>query len=432
MRGDGLFETGPVEEPASFDERREGEVRVRRPVRNQLQWVTLDLESTLPQDHRARAILEKLDLSSFYRHIKAVAEGPGRPASDPQVLLGLWLLATADGIGSARQLARLCGEHDAYRWLCGGVPVNYHMLSDFRVGHEQELDDLLVQVTASLMRAGAVRLERVSQDGMRVRASAGAGSFRRREPLKKCLKQARAQVERLAREREHPDPWVNQRQRRAQERMVRQREERIAQALEELPQVAAAKERQQGSKGKKEREKMTEPRASTTDPQARVMKMADGGFRPAYNLQLATDNGSGVIVGVKVVNGGDAGEAPPMEEAVTQDNGKRPKEYLIDGGFATKETITTLERRGVTVYAPVRLPKSKPDQERYQPHYGDSAVVVAWRRRMATAEARSIYRERAATAEWSNAQLSQHGITRFNVRGIAKVSCVALLAVLAP
>ena len=214
MRGDGLFETGPVEEPASFDERREGEVRVRRPVRNQLQWVTLDLESTLPQDHRARTILEKLDLSSCYRHIKAVAEGPGRPASDPQVLLGLWLLATADGIGSARQLARLCGEHDAYRWLCGGVPVNYHMLSDFRVGHEQELDDLLVQVTASLMRAGAVRLERVSQDGMRVRAS--AGSFRRREPLKKCLKQARAQVERLAREREHPAPWVNQRQRRAQ------------------------------------------------------------------------------------------------------------------------------------------------------------------------------------------------------------------------
>ncbi len=198
-----LFELPPGEEREPRPSTRPEEARVLRPVREQLQWVARDLEATLPQEHPARAIwgfLEELDLRGFYGSIKAVLDRPGRPTTDPKVLLAVWLLGTVQEVGSARKLARLCEEHDAYRWLCGGVPINYHMLSDFRVAHQASLDDLLTQIVASLMAGGAVKLERVAQDGMRVRASAGASSFRREERLRECLRLARERVEQLARE----------------------------------------------------------------------------------------------------------------------------------------------------------------------------------------------------------------------------------------
>ena len=210
-----LFELPPTEERVPAPPTRPEEARVLQPNRQQLQFLPRDLDAALAEDHSARAIwglLEKLDLSAFYGSIKATLDRPGRPTTDPKVLLALWLLGTVEGIGSARKLARLCQEHDAYRWLCGGVPINYHMLSDFRVAHEGALDELLTQIAASLMAAGAVTLERVAQDGMRVRASAGASSFRRQETLEKHLEEARAQVARLAQEREHPDPGVGQRE----------------------------------------------------------------------------------------------------------------------------------------------------------------------------------------------------------------------------
>ena len=424
-----LFELPPVEEGVSAPPTRPEEARVLRPVRYQLQWLPRTLDEVLAEDHPARAIwgfLEKLDLSAFYGSIKATLDRPGRSTTDPQVLLAVWLLATVEGIGSARRLARLCQEHDAYRWLCGGVPINYHMLSDFRGAHPGALDELLTQIVASLTTAGAVTLERVAQDGMR--ASAGASSFRRQETLETHLEAARAQVERLAKEREHPDPGVNQRERAARERAARKRVERVEQALDYLPQAQAAKERQQQTQAIAKRAKVSAPRVSSTDPEARVMKMPDGGFRPAYNVELATDQAQGIIVGVTVIKEGtDAGQALPMEEQVVERTGRHPGAYLMDGGFATREDITALEERDVTVYAPVKLPKSKPEEERYQPRYGDSPQVVRWRQRMATEEAKAVYRQRGSTAEWANAQVSQHGVSRFTVRGVAKVTSVMLL-----
>ena len=424
-----LFELPPVEEGVSAPPTRPEEARVLRPVRYQLQWLPRTLDEVLAEDHPARAIWgEKLDLSAFYGSIKATLDRPGRSTTDPQVLLAVWLLATVEGIGSARRLARLCQEHDAYRWLCGGVPINYHMLSDFRGAHPGALDELLTQIVASLTTAGAVTLERVAQDGMRVRASAGASSFRRQETLETHLEAARAQVERLAKEREHPDPGVNQRERAARERAARERVERVEQALDYLPQAQAAKERQQQTQAIAKRAKVSAPRVSSTDPEARVMKMPDGGFRPAYNVELATDQAQGIIVGVTVIKEGtDAGQALPMEEQVVERTGRHPGAYLMDGGFATREDITALEERDVTVYAPVKLPKSKPEEERYQPRYGDSPQVVRWRQRMATEEAKAVYRQRGSTAEWANAQVSQHGVSRFTVRGVAKVTSVMLL-----
>jgi transposase len=435
MSHETLFELPESQQVAPVPPTRAEEARVVGPVRNQAEMMIRDLDSLVAQDHPARAIwalLEKLDLSGFYGSIKAVLDRPGRPTTDPQVLLAVWLLGTVQGEGSARKLARLCAEHDAYRWLCGGVPINYHMLSDFRVAHQAVLDDLLTQIVASLMAAGAVTLERVAQDGMRVRASAGASSFRRRERLEEYLEVAREQVKRLAQEREHPDPGVSKREGAARDRAARERVERVEKALEYLPRAQAVKERQLESKAIRDRGKVTKPGVSTTDPEARVMKMPEGGFRPAYNVQLATDETQGVIVGVAVTaQGTDAGQAVPMEEQVVRRTGSQPQAYLMDGGFASNDDITALETEGIRVYAPVRLPKHKPEEERYKPHYGDTPQVAQWRQRMAADDAKAVYRQRGAIAEWTNAQVRQHGVSQFTVRGLAKVTTVVLLVAVA-
>lgn len=407
--------------------------RVLRPNRHQVRLEPRDLDSLLPVDHQARAIwdlVQRLDLDGFYASIKAVIDGPGRPATDPQVLMALWVFATTEGVGSARQLARLCEEHDAYRWLRGDVPINYHMLADFRSVRLTEFDELLTQIVAMLMAEGLVTLERVAQDGLRVRASAGSSSYRGKDGLEACLEAARAQVAELAKAREQPDAGVSKRKRKAQERAARERLARVEQALALLPEVEAIKERQRKTRGIA-RDKVGEARVSSTDPEARIMKMPDGGFRPAYNVQLATDVASGVIVGVGVTAAGsDGGQALPMAKQVEERAGKRPRDYLMDGGFVSRSDITTMEQRGTHVFAPLR-PKRKPAAESRQAREGDSPEVVAWRERMASEEAKGIYRQRAATAEWANAQVRQHGVSQFNLRGISKVLSSMLLVAIA-
>ena len=429
----------PIEVPEAKSGHRPGlmqlnQMRVRRPVRNQVEMMLRDLDSLVSEDHPVRAIWEyvqRLDLSGFYGSIKAVLDAPGRPASDPQVLLGLWVYAITEGVGSARRLDRLCKEHDVYRWLCGGVPVDYHILADFRIAHQEALDNLLTEIIATMMNQKLVTLKHVAQDGTRVRAGAGAGSFHRRDSLQRCLAEAEEQVKRLNEERAHPDPEVSLREQAARERAAIERAERVQAALSELPAVETAKERQRRTKSKAERGKITQARVSTTDPQARVMKMPDGGYRPAYNVQLATDAGSGVIVGAAVVNdGADTGQAEMMEAQVASRSGVHPKDYLIDGGFAQRDTITTLTKRAVTVYAPVKEPRIT-TRRRSNPRWGDTPEVIAWRQRMETEEAKSTYRLRAATAEWANAQLRCHGLIGFTVRGLNKTLSVVLLATIA-
>lgn len=424
-------------EAESVGERREGapQLRVSRAVRGQVEWAPRDLEAVLREDHPARAIwdfLDRLELDAFYERVRSAVDTPGRPATDPRVLLALWLLATVEGVGSARQLARLCSEHDAYRWLRGGVPINYHMLSDFRVTHQTALDDLMSQIVAGLMAAGAVSLSHVAQDGMRVRASAGAGSFRREEGLKACLAQARAQVARLAREREKPDSGVSKREEKARQRAAEERVSRVEEALSYLPGLRTVKDKQIRRFSQAEKAKVSHPRLSTTDPEARVMKMADGGYRPAYNAQFATDSEHGVIVGVSMTtSGSDAHQSPAMVEQIERRTGRRPETYLMDGGFAVREDITLLGEQGITVFAPVRQPRTLPEAERYAVRYGDSPAVIAWRKRMATEEGKETYRLRAALAEWTNAQVVKHGLGPISVRGVEKVRSVLLLVAIA-
>lgn len=423
-----LFDEEPFREGAGdppVKARARGAPRVLQPNRAKIEWRRCDLESLLPQGHRARivwAYVERSDLSALYADIKAVEGGSGRAAIAPEILLALWLYATVEGVGSARAIARLTQEHDAYRWLCGGVQVNYHTLADFRAAHAEVLDDLLTDSVAALLAVGAVKLKRVAQDGMRVRASAGAASFRRRGTLEQHREAARAQVETLWRQVRGDPGAGTRRQQAARERAMRERQEKVRKALERLPELETIKAKQ----GKKAQE----ARASTTDAQATVMKMGDGGFRPAYNAQYATDTEAQVIVGVDVVTtGSDMAQRAPMVEQVSERCGRPPEEWLVDGGFPAHEQLESVADQ-TTVYAPVPKPKD-PAQDPYAPKAGDSDAVATWRKRMGTPEAKILYKDRAATAECVNALARERGLTRLRVRGPTKARCVLLLHALA-
>jgi len=381
------------------------------------------LDQTLTPDHLARVVWEfvvGLDLSLVHARVKAVEGRPGQPPIDPRILLALWLLATLDGVGSARELDRLCEEHAAYLWVRGGVGVNYHTLSDFRSDNDELFDGLLTQSVAALLHAGLADLAEVAQDGMRVRANAGSSSFRRRQKLQDCLKVAEKRVVEL---RAATDGGVTAGQRAARERAARERAARVEEALATQRELADQQAKTAAKSGRKPRE----PRASTTDPEARRMKMADGGTRPAYNVELATTTAGGLIVGVDVVNAGtDHGQLGPMVDQVEKRFGRRPERALVDGGFTQLEDIDRLHRNQVAVYAPVKEPR-RPDQDRYTPRRGDKPGVAAWRVRMRTEEAQRIYRLRASTAEWVNARLRNWGLRQFLVRGLAKVRSVSRL-----
>ena len=417
-----LFELGeplpPPVAPAG------GSPRLRHANRGQAEMRVCAVDMLIPEDHPVRTVwayVEGIDLSDLLAKIKAVEGMAGASATDPRILLALWLYATLRGVGSARELDRRCREDIAFEWICGGVSLNYHTLADFRVAHVAILDNLLTNSVAVLLEQDLVSMERVAQDGMKVRASAGAASFRRRSRLEQLRDEAEAQVEALKKELETDPTTGTRRQQAARQRAAKDRAARLRQALEQLPLIEA-------SKPAKDKDKS---RASTTDPEARVMKMGDGGFRPALNVQLATDTQTQIITGVDVTNsGGDQGKLAPMVEQHEERYEERPGEMLVDGGFTKKEDIEKVEQAGTTVYAPVQASKD-PERDPHTPRPDDTPKVAEWRQRMATPEAKEIYKERASTAECVNAHARNRGLYQFRVRGLVKVKAVVLLYVLA-
>jgi len=423
-----LFDRGPREEakPPEALPPRIGPKRLRHAVRNQVEFQECSLDELLPEEHEARivwAYVGSLDLAELYERIQAVEAGPGQAPADPRILLALWLYATLRGVGSARELNRLCEQHVAYRWICGGVSMNYHTLSDFRTQHVELLDRLLTESVASLMAEGLVTLDRVAQDGMKVRASAGAASFRRQPTLEEALAEAEERLRQLKQELDANPGASKTRGQAARQRAAEERAQRIRAALEQLPKIAEGKKA-------KDRDKA---RASTTDADSRVMKMGDGGFRPAFNVQLATATESQVITGADVTNsGGDQGQMAPMVEQHDERYDKTPKEALVDGGFVKKADIDQVSppQGGTIVYAPVMESKD-PQRDPHTPRDDDSPAVAEWRKRMATDEAKAIYRQRASTAECVNALARNRGLQRFLVRGLRKVKAIVLLYALA-
>jgi transposase len=384
----------------------------------------VDLERLIPQDHPVRivwAYAEGLDLQVLYDGIKSVEGGPSGHVIDPRILISLWLFATIEGVGSARELDRLCKRDNLYRWICGGVTTNYHTLSDFRVGHRELLDRLLTEGVAGLMHEGLVDLNRVAQDGMRVRASAGQASFRREPTLAQCVRDAKEQVENLKREIDADPKGASEQVQAARERAAADRLARVQRALETAKKI----------KETKPAAKKDQVRVSTTDPEALRMKMADGGFRPAFNVQFGTDTGSQIIAGVDVINtGSDQGQAGPMVQQLQERYERIPEELLVDGGFSNHNDIETLTGKGVTVYMPTHKPKDK-TRDPSAPMKKDTPAVSAWRERMGTPAAKELYKERASTAECVNAIARNRGLRQFLVRGLEKVRAVALWYALA-
>jgi transposase len=391
--------------------------RLRSPDRSAVLDAT-PLDGLLDDDHQARVVWDfcrQLDVTSLTDPLRARQGRPGRAALDPRLAIALWLYATLEGVGSARRLATLCTHHNAFRWLCGGVTVNHHTLADVRVEHLDFLDALLTHSVAVLREQGLVDLNRVAHDGTRVRASAGAASFRRKPTLEECLAEAEDQVARLKEEMDDDPSASSRQQAAARERAARERVARVEAALERLPELEAKKK-----PGERDR-----ARCSTTDAEATVMKMADGGYRPAYNVHFAADTTSLVIVGVEVLTtGSDQGQLMPMAGQIHERHGRYPAEYLADGGFGQHADIEAVTANGATVYAPVPAPKDA-RRDRHRPLPTDSPVIAAWRERMGTEAAKEIYKDRAATAECVNAQARNRGLVRLLVRGVEKVQAVA-------
>lgn len=429
MIGDELFPHLPVQMNARAVET--GSARLREPVRDQVELRALDLDSLIGPGHPARTIwdyVERLDLRSLEEAVRAREHTPGQAPASPRLLLALWLYATSEGIGSARALARLCESHDAYRWLCGGVSVNYHGLADFRTAHPDLLDRLLTESVATLSAAGVIDLDEVVQDGVRVRASAGAGSFRRKKKLHKELNKARRLIEQLKQEANDDPDASNRRIRAARERAAHEREARVAAALDKLAEIEAERVRR-AKTNKRQTAKQKEPRASTTDPQARIMKMADGGYRPAYNCQLGTVAQGQIVVSVDVTaTGSDRGLLRPMLDALKQRYGRRPKRHLVDGGFNKNDDIEWAAAAGVKVYGPPTRSKHKSDP--YAPRHDDGCGVAAWRRRMQSPHGKAVYKRRSM-GECINARFRQWRFSQFTLRGRAKVYAVLSLFALA-
>jgi transposase len=460
--------------------------------REQLCWRRVDVERLIGEEHVARAVWEfvgKLDLRRYEEEARAVEGKAGRPGWDPRLLISLWVYAYSEGVGWARAIEELCEWEPAYQWLTGAQVVNAHTLSDFRVKHDQALNQLFVQVLGLLSADGLITLQRVMQDGTKIRANAAGDSFRRKERVEQALSQAREQVAAVGALGEEE---TSRRMVKARQRAARQRQERLEQALKEFNQLA------------REGRDKEKSRVSTSDPEARNMKQPDGGFAPSYNVQIDTDANSGVVVAVGVVQAGnDFEQLEAGIERVEQNLGQRPKEVVTDGGFVSRDNIVAMKEREVEFIGPCvdeagkgessyegrgvspeyhstafvhdaqsdsyRCPQGKilryeGKEERHMQvsyryraqrsdcqgcpvksqccpgnrvtgrsvHRGEELAEVAeFRQKMATEQAREIYRQRAQVAETPNLWIkAKFGLRQFSVRGLRKVGMEALWACL--
>ena len=336
----------------------------------------------------------------------------------PRMMLSLWLYAITLGISSAREIARRTMDDRAFRWLVGDLRVSHDTVAEFRVGHRAALEKLFADVVASLLERELITLKVVAQDGMRVRASASAPSFRRHQSLLECQEQAELHLKAVLAEADEPGPSAGEQA--AREAAARDYQRRVEAAIETVKALES------------QRKPSASPaRASTTDSDARVMKIADGGFRPAYNVKAATvgdaQGGPRTIVGIQVSNvGSDMNAVGPMLDEIEKSAGGLPEKLLADANHAGHEGVKVAAERGVELIVPVPERSRRPGREA-----DTHPAVVAWKTRMDTEEARVTYRQRAGLAELTNAHMRRAGMERFLVRGLEKVSAVALMTALA-
>jgi transposase len=452
--------------------------------RKQMRIVPVDVERLIPYDHEARAIwyfVGRLDLSLYYKEIGSIEGDAGRPAYDPMVLVSLWLYALSKAIGSAREIARRTEYDPAFQWLTGMEIINHHTLSDFRIDHKENLDQLFVQTLGIMSAEGLVTLERIAHDGTKVKACAGADGFRKEERIKMHLKAAEEQIRTL---QESPEEEMSLRQQKAQERIAREKKERMERALLELAKIR---------EGKTE-EETPEARASITDPDSRIMKQSDDGYAPSYNLQVSSDSAFGIIVAQAVSQRPeDCGELLPALQRIEENAGKAPAQIVADGGYTTRENIMAMDgketdfigsydgrgkkkpmhdfHRDKFIYDAENnaylcpqgkiLPYRRKDRGVGKENYiyrakradcrsclfkekccpkaksrsvartVDHPAVAAFLEKMKTDKAKEIYKTRGPIAEFTNAWIkSKIGLRAFRLRGLLKVGMEALWACL--
>jgi transposase len=482
-------------EPGDGSDNHEGEIaseaRLKVVDRKQLLFRTVDVDGLIEEDHPARAIWEfvgQMDLSRYTEQVRSVRGAAGRPALDPQLLVSLWVYSYSIGVSSARAIERLCEYHPAYQWLTGMESISAHTLSDFRVAHAEELQGLFVETLALLSSEGLITLERVMQDGTRVRACASPSGFRSKPRIEEYLKQAREAVEELDAQSEEE---VSRQRQRARERAQRERRERLESALKQFDELKA--------------KKSLVDRVSTSDPEARVMKQSEGGSAPSYNVQISTDAAHTLIVDVDVTQAGsDYRQLTPAMERLEQNLQRVPDQVVVDGGYISSDNIEEMSDRKIDLIGPEPRSKSadanrrksykhrgvSPEYEapkfvydeatrtyvcpqgkrlRYDAkykyhgtmHYRYKASkqdcqgcpakamcctraqrrtierseplpeITAFRQKMQTDEAKAIYLTRSQVAEFPNLWIkAKIGLRQFCVRGVAKVRCESLWAAL--
>jgi transposase len=485
------FEAFRVQQETEPRPKQDPAKRLKAIDRIQSFWGPIDIEKLIEEDHSARgiwAMVNQLDLTRLEAKIKAVQGRAGQSRLDPRLLMALWIYGYSEGISSARELSRMCGYEPGCQWLTAMQPVNYHTLSDFRVEHKAELDEIFVQVLGLLSAEGFIEMKRITQDGTKVRAYAGTNSFRREERIRQHLQLARQQVESMnAPESEE----LTKREIQARKRATAEKKQRLEEALRQLNQM-------QLQRAKSEKAQL---RVSETDPEARVMKQADGGFAPSYNMQISTDAANAIIVGVDVTqSGNDCDQLVPAIERVEANMGQTPEQVLTDGGYTMKNSnIEAMAERGIDFVGPVPesnnaaslrqrgiQPEFYPDKFRYDvatdtfscpaerslkrirveqregrveytyraadsdcracpfqdqccPKYSprrivrkeDSPAVQAFRAKMQTEPAKQLYRTRAQVAEFPHAWIKEKlGLRRFRLRGCKKVRTEAVWACL--
>ena len=398
------------------------EIRFNKPERTQFEFRDVCLEELVSETHQVRLVWDyvcSLDLTPFCGNYKSIGDNAGRNATDPRILLTAWLYATIEGVSSGRKLAKLCERDAVFMWICGHVGVNYNMLNQFRVNHQVALQDVMTQTIASLHFHQLIDFKRVSQDGIRVRANAGKSSFRKKEKLEELSSQIEQEVRKILTADDAVQSDSDKRSQAARKQAAEDKQRRIQEALATHDELSKQREKRKKGEGDK-------TRTSTTDPEARNMKMADGGFRPAMNIQAATLNDSRIVVAVEATNEGtDSGQMEPMLDAIEQQHGHRPKEILADGGFNSREDVTAVETSGTTLYSPLRKRRTD-DADSSERRRGDSDEVANWRKRMQTEEAKEIYKERSSTAEFTFARFRNQGLQQLPVRGLVKAKTIAL------
>lgn len=402
--------------------------KINRPKRDQIEFKIGSLDDALESDHQARTVwnfIELLDFSRLYERYHSLNNGLGRGFVDPKILTALWIYAICDGVISARKIAKYCDENKAYIWICGGISVGHHLLSKFRSNFSDLFDEFVVQSISHLYDKGLITIKEVAQDGTKLLAS--ARTMHRKKTLVSKAIGIRKYIKQLEEELQNGD--FEKKEKKKKERELAEnlrKKERLIQAAKELQKHKETlnKNRAKNRNRRLSNKDASNLRASPTDPECRKMKMADKSYKPAYNVQIATDVETELVLKTHICqNSHDGGELAPMYSRLRGAYGVGINSYLADSAFRNKDDFVAMFESGCSVYCPTQKKKTQALRKRVlSGDCGkDTEADIDWVLRMEEEEANELYNRRIRVSETINAFFKNHGIHQLFVRGVKKV-----------